>query len=114
MSHSKWFRLKMPCPVKDCPGIQRMIEWVCSADQGQMYICAEGLLSCQSGNHENQIVNWKFDCGDRSGPHKSEHYQSPDYQQFVHAMSMALPHLPEAGADWVCLLVRNVEKQFKQ
>lgn len=108
-----WYQLKIVCPVKDCPGNQRMISWVCVKDGGTMYICEEGLLRCESNAHKNLIIHWKFDCGDRTGPHKSEHFQSPDYEKFTHAMALALPHLPMAGADWVCTLVKNLEAQFK-
>ncbi|XP_013415742.1 uncharacterized protein LOC106177500 [Lingula anatina] len=109
----KWFRLKCPCPVTGCPNSQgRLLEWVCARDNDAMYINENGILACTHDKHVDKIINWKFDCGDRRGPHKYEHYQSPDYEGFTHAMAMALPHMGEAGADWVLSLVNAVRIQY--
>lgn len=63
--------------------------------------------------HNDLIINWKFDCGDRSGPHRNTHYLSPDLSGFAHALAIGIPLLDVAGAAWIGKLLANVEKQFK-
>ncbi|XP_048576816.1 uncharacterized protein LOC125556690 [Nematostella vectensis] len=108
-----WYQLKMPCPIKGCPNSERCLDWVCSADGYTMYVCEKGRLSC-GGSHDAEIVNWKFDCGDRDGPHKNVHLLYADLEGFAHAMAIGVAHLNRAGADWVKQLVDEVERQYKR
>ncbi|XP_066304283.1 uncharacterized protein [Branchiostoma lanceolatum] len=110
------YALKVPCPVTGCSGQNRLISgWVCNADNGTMYVDEDGYLSCQTMAHRDKIIYWKFDCGERDpgSKHNYERWQSADLEGFMHAMSIGLPHLKEAGAVWVTKLIQSVDKQFK-
>lgn len=81
-----------------------------------MQISEEGRLRCvASYPHNDKIINWKFDCGDRSlnGPHRlSTHFVSPDYEGFSHAMSIAVANSVKADADWITKLIINLKEQY--
>ena len=79
-----------------------------------MYICEEGKLRCGSYQHEDKIVNWKFDCGDRSGVHRNIHYLYPDFEGFNYAISAAVAQSHAGGAEWAIKLIRELEKQFNR
>ena len=92
-------------------------EWVCATDQATMYISEEGRLSCSSPigqQHNDLIVNWKFDCGDRTGPHRFTHCLTPDYEGFNHAIAMAMLQSTWATAEWATKLMQNVKKQYNK
>ena len=90
----------------------KILDWVCAKDNTTMYISEEGRLRCQYNLHNDLIVNWKFDCGDRVGPHRNTHFLSPDYESFNHAISMAMYHATWTTAEWATKLMQNVKKQF--
>jgi len=107
----------MICPIRGCPNNQRgvVMEWACAADDTTMYISEEGRLCCNAWwpfQHNDLIINWKFDCGDRTGPHRSAHYQSADYEGFNHAISMAMLQATWTTGDWATKLMQNVKKQY--
>ena len=81
-----------------------------------MFISEEGRLSCNAEpSHNNLIINWKFDCGDRKGPHRSTHFLSArDYEGFNHAISMAMMHSSWTTADWAMALMTNLKKQYNK
>ncbi|XP_032231903.2 uncharacterized protein LOC116614706 [Nematostella vectensis] len=110
-----WFTLRIPCPISGCPNNAKMIDWVCATDKTTMQVCEQGRLRCSRcfSPHEDQIVKWKFDCGDRIGPHRNKHYLYADFEGFAHAMAIGVAHLSEAGAAWVTKLVVEVERQYK-
>lgn len=89
-----------------------MSYWVCAKDNEAMYVCEEGRLKCANSAHDDNIVNWKFDCGDRSGPHQTEHFLKPDFQGFSHAMSIAVAQMSEEEVDWLQKLITAIPKQF--
>ena len=91
-----------------------MLSWACAEDNGTIYINENGVLCCQSGRHRDKIVNWRFDCGYRGAgsPHNLEQYGVPDFGLFSYAMSMAVAHTSEAGADWVKSVVDALCEQF--
>ena len=64
-----------------------ILDWVCAEDRTTMFICEDGRLRCGSFQHDDEVVNWKFDCGGRSGVHKNVHFLYPD---FNYAMSAAI------------------------
>lgn len=113
----QWFQLKMPCPITGCPNSKDVVlNWVCSADKTTMYVSEEGRLKCsaKSLTHNDKIVNWKFDCGDRTGPHRNTHFLYPDYEGFTHAMSIAVAHANVGGTYWVKKLMDELMKQFNK
>jgi len=81
-----------------------------------MYISEEGRLRCSAyvGQHNDLIINWKFDCGDRTGPHRSTHFLSADYEGFNHAIAMAIMQSDCTTADWAAELIQNLKKQYKR
>jgi len=82
-----------------------------------MFISEEGRLSCNSQigqQHNDLIINWKFDCGDRTGPHRSTHFLSADYEGFNHAIAMAIMQSEGTSADWAAELIKNLKKQYKK
>ena len=92
-----------------------MIDWVCATDKTPMYVCELGRLRCSAfcNQHNNRIVNWKFDCGGRSGPHRNTlDLNSADYEGFTHAMAIGIVGFPEARAQWVMRLIEELDKQF--
>lgn len=93
-----------------------VLDWICAEDNTNMRISEEGRLKCNQywPHHDDKIINWKFDCGDRSyyGPHRSTHFQSPDYEGFSHAMAIAVANSTMAGAEWVTKLILNLKQQF--
>ncbi|KXJ11704.1 hypothetical protein AC249_AIPGENE10737 [Exaiptasia diaphana] len=95
------------------PSGQKLLSWVCSEDQDDMFVCEQGRLSCRTKAHDDSIINWKFDCGSRDGPHRNIHFHSPDFAGFAHAIAIGVPLLSEAGAKWLSTLMTNIEKQFK-
>lgn len=92
----------------------KIFDWVCRDDNTTMYISEEGRLCCQYNQHNDLIINWKFDCGDRVGPHRNTHFLSPDYEGFNHAISMAMYHSTFTTAEWAMRLMQNVKKQFNR
>ena len=68
------------------------MEWLCATDKATIYICEEGIFNCNSAQFSEQhnylVTNWKFDCGDRTGPHGGTH--SLSNEGFNHAISMAM------------------------
>lgn len=84
-----------------------------------MEISEEGRLRCVASyfwSHNDKIINWKFDCGDRSygSPHRSSHFVRPDYEGFTHAMSIVVANSVKADADWIVKLVQNLKEQYGQ
>lgn len=92
----------------------KIIDWVCANDKTTMYISEEGRLRCQNNTHNDLIINWKFDCGDRVGPHRGTHFRSADYEGFNHAISMALYNSTWTTAEWAIKLMQNVKRQFNR
>ena len=93
------------------------MDWVCAIDRTEMYVSEEGRLRCnQHGPHDDKIINWRFDCGDRSanGPHRGTPFVSPDYEGFTHAMSIAVANSTACGAEWVAQLIQNLKEQYGQ
>ena len=90
-----------------------LIEWVCAKDDTAMLISEEGRLKCSDLiPHNDLIINWKFDCGDRVGPHRNTHFLSADYEGFNFAISMAMLHSSWSTADWATKLIQNLKKQY--
>lgn len=92
-----------------------MMNWVCTRDKTPMFISEEGRLRCNAyyaDRHNDLIMNWRFDCGDRSGPHQSTHFVAPDYEGFTHAMSIAMCTSSKTTAEWVTQLILNLKKQY--
>ncbi len=87
---------------------------MCAVDHGRIKINEKGILACRNETHIGKIITWKFDCGDRTpgGKHFYQNYQYADYEGFTHAMAMALPHMKEAGAEWVKSLIDAISDQF--
>ena len=81
-----------------------------------MYVSEEGRLRCNasSNQHNNKIVNWKFDCGDRTGPHRNTHFREPDFEGYNHAMSIAVANATLGGARWIAKLTLEIIKQFEE
>jgi len=92
------------------------MQWVCAKDNTAMFISEEGRLCCNAWfrQHNDLIINWKFDCGDRTGPHRSAHYQSADYEGFNHAISMAMLQSTWTTGEWAMKLMQNVKKQYNR
>ena len=90
-----------------------MLSWACAEDNTTIWINEKGYLSCTSG-HSDKIINWRFDCGYRGAgsPHNLEQFGVPDFGLFSYAMSMAVAHTAEAGADWVKSVVDALCEQF--
>lgn len=93
-----------------------ILEWVCNIDKTTMFISEEGRLRCNAwcNQHNDLIINWKFDCGDRVGPHRSTHFLSADYEGFNHAISMAMLHSTWTSAEWAMTLMTNLKKQYNK
>ena len=93
------------------------MEWCCASDQATIYISEEGRLSCNSQfseQHNDLIINWRFDCGDRMGPHRGTHFLTPDYEGFNHAISMAMLQSTWTTAEWATKLMHNVKRQYNK
>ena len=90
------------------------MDWVCANDKTTMYISEEGRLCCQYNKHNKLIINWRFDCEDRVGPHRSTHFLSADYEGFSHAISMAMLQSTWATAEWATKLMQNVKRQYNR
>ncbi len=89
------------------------MDWVCAKDKQSMFISEEGRLSCNAKfPHNDLIINWQFDCGDRVGPHRSTHFLSADYEGFNHAISMAMLNSTWTTAEWATKLIQNLKKQY--
>ena len=93
------------------------MEWVCAADKATIYICEEGILCCNSQfseQHNDLIINWRFDCGGHMGPHRGIHSLTSDYESFNHALSIAMLQSTWATAEWAIKLIHNVKRQFNR
>ena len=93
-----------------------ILNWICNADKTTMYISEEGRLRCSTlalYQHNDRIVNWKFDCGDRTGPHRNTHFLEPDFEGYSHAMSIAVANSSLGGAQWIAKLMQEIIKQFE-
>lgn len=114
----RWFQLKMFCPITGCPNnsIGAIFNWVCAKDKTTMFISEEGRLRCNStyDQHNDLIMNWKFDCGDRTGPHRSTHFLSADYEGFNHALATAMLHSEYSSVEWAMTLMANLKKQYNR
>ena len=78
-----------------------------------MYVSEEGRLRCDAYQHNDKIINWRFDCGDRTGPHRNTHFLYPDFEGFSHAMAIAVAHSTVGGAVWVKKLIDELVIQFQ-
>ena len=93
-----------------------ILNWICNADKTTMYVSEEGRLRCSTltlYQHNDRIVNWKFDCGDRTGPHRNTHFLEPDFEGYSHAMSIAVANSSLGGAQWIAKLMQEIIKQFE-
>lgn len=77
-----------------------------------MYLSEEGRVACKKCDFNDLIINVKFDCGDRTGVHITDHFQQADCSGMCHAVSMAADISKEAGSRWLATLITNIMKQY--
>ncbi|XP_077863602.1 uncharacterized protein LOC144347808, partial [Saccoglossus kowalevskii] len=101
------------CPVNECLKQDKPMSWQCIHDGTDMYINEHGYLSCENYSHVAHICNWRFECGEKRGPHKHQKRQKTDFEGFSHAVIQGQPYIAkEAGTLWMKKLIESLEIQF--
>ena len=81
-------RFKSTCPAHGCKNIEYY--WAHANCGGALYLDNRAMLTCDRGDAEDYIFNWKFDCGFRNGGSHKAGFEKGCFQGFLSCISSLL------------------------
>ena len=80
-------RLKSICPTYDYKFKNIEYYWTHANCGGALYLDNRAMLTCDRGDAEDYIFNWKFDCGYRNGGSRKAGFEKGCFQGFLSCLS---------------------------
>ena len=81
-------RFKSTCPAHGCKNIEYY--WAHANCGGALYLDNRAMLTCDRGDAEDYIFNWRFDCGCRNGGSHKAGFEKGCFQGFLSCISSLL------------------------